>query len=363
MMRRTGLSRMMHWLLIFFLVAAAAQALTPAQNTTSSAGQKLILNVYTDKTGKALVTGYVEDIHGLSFLNTSQYKYDNDTRQLYALTDSLTRKDGDLWTLNFASQGYYDDYHVTFFMPSDIKLQKINSTSGLEYLLSASNQSLEADIQGYEIHNPTVAITYQQPLQETPSDSPNPIYPIVGIALLLILGSASFLIAKRRKTSSQSPPAAPVAVRETSEPEPPTEQNAVEPPEVLLEAESSEKGPAAEVPQEEDLTSAMEPDSLDSSTDEQQEETEKPAKIQVSSEMAAVLQTLTPRERAIMEALIEHAGRMTQADLRYETQTPKSSLSGILLSLERRKLITKKEWGRTNVVELTEWFLSRKEQS
>jgi uncharacterized membrane protein len=85
------------------------------------------------------------------------------------------------------------------------------------------------------------------------------------------------------------------------------------------------------------------------------------SKIEVSSEMAAVMETLTPRERAVLQALIDRGGRSTQADLRYETRTPKSSLTGIIYSLERRKLITKKEWGRTNVIELSDWFLSKKE--
>ena len=30
-----------------------------------------------------------------------------------------------------------------------------------------------------------------------------------------------------------------------------------------------------------------------------------------------------------------------------------------LISLERRKLITKTEWGRTNIIELSSWFLSK----
>ena len=55
-----------------------------------------------------------------------------------------------------------------------------------------------------------------------------------------------------------------------------------------------------------------------------------------------------------------HNGEMTQADLRYETGIPKSSLTGILRNLERRNIINKKEWGRTNVIELSEWFLGGK---
>ena len=85
--------------------------------------------------------------------------------------------------------------------------------------------------------------------------------------------------------------------------------------------------------------------------------------ILISSEMEAVMQTLTARERAVMSTLIDHGGRMTQADIRYETGTPKSSLTGILISLERRKLVSKKEWGRTNIIELSDWFLSKKERS
>jgi uncharacterized membrane protein len=79
--------------------------------------------------------------------------------------------------------------------------------------------------------------------------------------------------------------------------------------------------------------------------------------------MAAVMETLTSRERAVLSALIDHQGRMTQADIRYETKIPKSSLTGILLSLEHRRLVMKKEWGRTNIIELSEWFLSKKERS
>ena len=86
-------------------------------------------------------------------------------------------------------------------------------------------------------------------------------------------------------------------------------------------------------------------------------------KIVIRSEMEAVMKTLTARENAVMNTLISHGGRMTQAEIRYETGTPKSSLTGILISLERRKLVIKKEWGRTNIIELSDWFLSKKERS
>jgi hypothetical protein len=72
------------------------------------------------------------------------------------------------------------------------------------------------------------------------------------------------------------------------------------------------------------------------------------------------METLTDRERTIVFTLIKHNGEMTQANLTYETKIPKSSLMGILRTLERRQIIRMKEWGRTNVIELPEWFLSKK---
>ena len=79
--------------------------------------------------------------------------------------------------------------------------------------------------------------------------------------------------------------------------------------------------------------------------------------------MNAIMETLTNNERVIVQTLIAAGGRMTQAELRHETEMAKSSLSGILLSLKNRKLINKIEYGHTNGVELSEEFLSKKERS
>jgi uncharacterized membrane protein len=343
-------------LILVFAASIVSGYSGQSYNSTQNNGtytDSLILNIYVDETGRVLVTGYADDLNGLSFLNTSQYHYENDTRQLYALTDDLTSKEGDLWSLRFASNGYYDNYHVDFFLPSNIKVGKIESSDGLEYLLSASNESLQADVQGYDVHNPAVFVEYQQPLNVNNNSSINNAsdksggniifgsFYLLGIALILAIGTALALLKTRRKDASNAPA-----------------MNAAKPDEAVSAAEAdvseADEECAPETTQNPDVPDATPTDSS------------KPAvlavqSIAISSEMAVVLQTLTPRERTIMEALIGHGGRMTQADLRYETQTPKSSLSGILLSLERRKLITKKEWGRTNVIELSEWFLSQKE--
>ena len=335
------------------LLAFFAAVFLVLGQTAPYEGERLILNVYLDETGKALVTGYAQDISSLSFLNESQYRYENDTSQLYALTNSLTRKEGDLWTLRFASRGYYDDYHVTFYLPGNLLLKKINSTLGLEYFISTSNQSLVADFQGYEIQHPAVTIEYQQPLVAG-SSSPGHSSLLLSLVVLLAAVSALALIARKRRSPLSPPPASGTEIS------PPVKDDAEATEEVLVEgaAETIETPPESGP----DKEPRAEDDEIDSSASMDLLPQEAGGKeIDVSSEMAAVMETLTPRERAILKALIAAGGRMTQADLRYETGTPKSSLSGILLSLERRKLIVKKEWGRTNVIELSDWFLSQRE--
>lgn len=443
----TGMGRLAQWRAVAILVFVVALASAPAlAEGNSTFGQRLILNVYLDDSGKALVTGYADNLSGLSFLNSSQYRYENETNQLYALTDGLTTKAGDLWTIRFDANGSYDDYHVTFYLPSDMRLGKINISSGLGYLLSASNESLVADVQGYVVHSPQITIDYQQSLEANRSSIPLPpprdIGNIVNLSLILaafaliIAILAVFIFIRRRRdeygergTVHEEKNIGPAAIAEAPKiagPGSPDQNNSIS-------SAINSKDPTSlrEEPQDDGVYAAIASDSsaagrstgenaaapagpLPSGTDrpsylpsrpfvaaptevnatggaESAEENgddegsapsvgesdqsdavyrEKPgadgarnAAIAISSEMEAVMQTLTARERAVLTTLIDHGGRMTQADIRYETGTPKSSLTGILISLERRKLVTKKEWGRTNIIELSEWFLSKKERS
>lgn len=424
-----------------------------AQQSESPVGQSLVLNVYLDNAGKALITGYAEDVSGLAFLNNSQFRFENDSHQLYALTDRLTVKAGDLWTLRFDAAGSFHDYRVTFYLPSETRLGEINASSGLGYLLSASNESLVADVQGYDVSDPVISIEYRQLLASNGSSLPPlpPPYPSESAALIMLIVAAALLVAgfgfavflQRKKRSqmaasnaisggaesrgtiaasqdcvaagSLSPGKPEIVVRadlptaaskESSEAldlpdlaapdddgvlisqtqqEPianvpgkvePSSSSAMDAdriPEAVSRDVSKDVVPEA-VPEaiREDL-SVKAPSSPSLSSSEKGRDMADAARphanestrrvIVVSSEMDAVMQTLTARERAVMSTLIEHGGRMTQADIRYETGTPKSSLTGILISLERRKLVSKKEWGRTNIIELSDWFLSKKEQS
>lgn len=429
----------------FFAASAYAQSESPA-------GQNLVLNVYLDNAGKALITGYAEDVSGLAFLNNSQFRFENDSHQLYALTDRLTLKAGDLWSLRFDAAGSFHDYRVTFYLPSETRLGEINASAGLGYLLSASNESLVADVQGYDVSDPVITIEYRQLLASNGSSLPPlpPPYPSEGAALIMLIVAAALLVAgfgfavflQRKKRSQAAAPNAisggalsertiavpqagvaagslspgmpdlgvradlpTAASKESSEasnladlssPEDDgvfisqTQQDSIANVPGKVEPPSSSALGAASIPEaafrdvtrdapeavpvaiQEDLSegtfsspsptaSEKDRDTADAVRPNANESTRRV--IVVSSEMDAVMQTLTARERAVMSTLIEHGGRMTQADIRYETGTPKSSLTGILISLERRKLVSKKEWGRTNIIELSDWFLSKKEQS
>ena len=428
--RRRTKRRQIALLAGIFLVGISlfSQLHSPSLGAEGASRQdSLFLNVYLDPAGKALVTGYAGDISGLEFLATSEYQYENDTHRLYALTDGLTAKSSQLWTLNLDAVGVFEDYRITFYLPGDMRLGQINASSGLQYHLSAFNDSLVADVQGYEVQDPSISIQYQQPLATGPAPfSPQPFPPgdpgadinlilfLVG-AFVLAMGSALGVILWRRRFH---PPASPTPLGKAEE--------IPSPPRHLPPAASRDECPARQNRSQNEGSSAfgpsaaervapaddmdgghpplssssfadtfadgsgivLPPNSVDDASAHGSEDIEEPdrsgrqpdadldqasemaaikpgeeKRIQLSREMEAVIQTLTPREQAVITTLVEHGGRMTQADIRYETRTPKSSLTGILVSLERRHLVTKKEWGRTNIIELSEWFLSQRERS
>jgi hypothetical protein len=123
-------------------------------------GRQLFLNVYVDDTpGKALVVGNVDDAAGLAFLNSSEQIHE-DNGQIYAVSDSLVKKDRDGWKLSFPAGGYYDEYHAVFFVSGDYSFQEINCTEGLELLSTTYNGSIILDVQGYELTDPTVNFRY-----------------------------------------------------------------------------------------------------------------------------------------------------------------------------------------------------------
>ncbi len=369
-------------LLTLLLLTAAITLAYGQEFNREEPGQKLNLDIYLYETGKALVTGYIEEPRNLLFLKPtlyttmyspryiSNYKYENDTHQLYAWTDALTMKRGENWSLVFSSRGFYNEYHAVFHMPANLRLGKINSSKGLDYLVSASNDSMALDAQGYNIRDPAISVEYRQIMviednngnnsSRSSNTGFNPAYYLLLIVAFITASGFVFLITRRKDATSISKPQIPEAVK-SGEISSPGEATA---PEADEKAHHCDEGTYEASALEEELSE----DSIEDEAgfDEMLRDDsllEGVKKIEISSEMKAVMDALTNRERSIMEALIKHGGRMIQAEIRYETGLPRSSLTMVLISLERRNLITKKEWGRTNVIELSESFFSKNEPS
>lgn len=342
--------------------------------------ERLILNILLDKAGKAFITGYAQDLSRLPFLKPKQYQYENNTSQLDVLTDVLTHKDGSLWVMEFAPYGHFDYIHLTFCLPRDAEINNISCTQGLQCFVYTTDVGLIADINGHDLLDPYIAIEYQQP-STLPSLPPSPetIAPPIELAppVKSDVSTAVF---------QTSAPPNPLLFSPDKNADVPAARK--EPIKVDSKGSSNElhqisglililvlgsiliiivrKGPSeiASKSMQEDITpvGAVEPDFLCPDLT-LEPEAAAPMKMVIGSEMNAVMETLTAKERAILQALIDAGGVMTQADLRSMTKIPKSSLSDMLLSLNDRKIITKKECGRTNVIELSEWLLSKNKPS
>ncbi|MGA9097735.1 MAG: hypothetical protein WB392_02250 [Methanotrichaceae archaeon] len=85
------------FLLLIIIVILAATSSGQNSFLEGHDSNRMALSIYVDKHGKSLVTGYADDIKRLNFLSSSHYRYNNETNQIYALTDSLTSKLEDNW--------------------------------------------------------------------------------------------------------------------------------------------------------------------------------------------------------------------------------------------------------------------------
>ena len=330
----------------------------------SSVLNQLILNIYIDDGGRALINGYVDDPAALAFLNSSEYTYEDDGRQLYAITSALTSKSRDNWTVSFVSPGSYDDYEIMLYLPAYAKLRRVDCSLGLDYLVSTANKSVLAEVRGSDIRDPVVNIEYLLSIAKVPGAEAEIVtgddaeFPYTTIGLFILLAAVSGLLiflwrsrSDSAKHSGRIEPHEHTLVPTESCPKPPDLQAPI--------AQHVEANPPA-IP----LTEYIEGSSRISETSEASvlDETRKGA-IELTSEISAVMDTLTDKEQSILRALLQRGGTMTQTEIRYEVDISKSSLSGILTSMEKRKIITKKENGRTNAIKLSERFLNAQERS
>ena len=344
----------------------------------------LILNVYVDDAGKCLVNGYIEDPGSLAFLNSSEYTYEEDNRQLYAITNALTSKSKDSWKASLESAGRSDECRIIFYLPEGAKLNGVNSSAGLTYQVYAANRSVVVEAQGHDIMNPVVDIEYTLQLEDKSlagtdmeSGSAGGSSYLTAAMLILLFSVFCLLIflrwpgyrSTKQKKSSRS--IAPVLDSKAPGPEQldPSfllvQQSMADPYQAalaLIDSDGDEGGGGDGGGGDGDASGKgsdrMQECSVAYVQDERQEE-----ETELDRVIYAVMDTLTDKEQAIIKGLLQHGGSMTQRDISYEMDISKSSLSGILTSMEKRKLITKSGKGRTNVIELSERFLNNKERS
>ena len=348
-MRRPDLLIGLILVFVFFnsIIFSAATSIQSAED--DSIPNQLILSVYVDEGGRCLITGYVEDPESLLFLNSSEYSFDDESRQLYAITNALTSKSADNWSVRFESPGIYEEYRIIFYLPESAKLSGVDSSYGLDYLVYAANRSVVAEVYGNDITNPAVEIGYALQLDEATAALADTFssagsnagisnlkmeilqYIAISIIILLLIG-VFFLIRSSRRRSKPFGPEKCLAAHEH-----------------MIKSQSSGHRNAEH---EDQVQSAQKNDGSE----------EFRAGMADTSEISAVMATLTDKEQSVLKLLLQRGGRMVQRDISYETDISKSSLSGILTSMEKRKLITKREKGRTNIIELSERFKNNKEQ-
>jgi DNA-binding HxlR family transcriptional regulator len=314
-------------LLIILTTCAHAQEAISDQlmNEGQITEEQIILNGYVDISGNVLLTGYATSgsLYYMPFLYGMNYSFDNNSDQLYAVTDKLTSKNADTWILNFSLEGYYSDYSVTFYLPPGSQITKFDIQPGLNYQVQVKEDSLILSVHGYRIISPWIGLDYKLPPGDVQGLQNSQITSAASILLFFILAAGIIFTFYRYKIKKGT--AAP--------------QN-----------HGSIDTRTEKLPETERL-----PETKTMPVTETKDEVKN---IHITGEMQKVIDTLSDKEKAIILLLIRNGGSATQADIRYEIEIPKSSLTGIINALKRKNIIKKREYGRTNIIELSEWFLS-----
>ncbi|MCX9025613.1 MAG: hypothetical protein OIN85_05895 [Candidatus Methanoperedens sp.] len=307
-------------LLIILTTCAHEQETTSGQpiNNGQIIEEQILLNGYVDISGNVLLTGYAtpDSLDYMPFLNGMNYSFDNNSNQLYVVTDNLTSKKADTWSLNFSLDGYYSDYSVTFYLPPGSQITKFDIQPQLNYQFQVKQDSLILSVHGYRIISPWIKVDYKLPPTDVQAQSNNQITLAASILLILLIAAGASFAFYRYK------------IRKKSD---------------IKEKESKDQ----EIETIPETTTLPEIETIAVTKN-----------IRITGEMQKVIDTLSEKEKAIILLLLRNGGSATQADIRYQVEIPKSSLTGIINALNRKNIIKKREYGRTNIIELSEWFLS-----
>lgn len=80
--------------------------------------------------------------------------------------------------------------------------------------------------------------------------------------------------------------------------------------------------------------------------------------VNYSSHADVIMQTLSDKERAVVQYLLEHK-EAAQAQIRHECKIPRTSLTRLFQNLERKKIVEVEKMGKMVKVRLTQFFLGK----
>jgi len=74
-----------------------------------------------------------------------------------------------------------------------------------------------------------------------------------------------------------------------------------------------------------------------------------------------ILETLPQKEKMIVEHMLKHDNEVSNSVIKHTFMIPRTSLSRIVASLEKKKIVTVEKHGKAIKLKLSEWFLTKKE--
>jgi uncharacterized membrane protein len=196
---------------IIFIVLALLVPSALGQGAEAQPTNSIILDIYVEDSGQALLIGQVSNPGFLD--NLPDYSYDDDTGQLIGKTDSLTSKEGANWKLKFGITGNLEAFAASFYLPPDASITNLELSGDLAYAIGTEDEYLVVSVYGFMVSNPAITIDYQRSLALSSGERPTLAY-----SLILLAAFATFLVSRKR--SPQTIPAA-----ETPGPEKPLAAN------------------------------------------------------------------------------------------------------------------------------------------
>ncbi|HPJ30747.1 MAG TPA: hypothetical protein PLZ42_05090 [Methanothrix sp.] len=125
--------------------------------------ETMVLDLYLDDDGRALIVGYLrtDRLEELNFLQGSDLEYDQETGEIYALTDGLTSIRGEETRLEFEAAGPWDECHLAFYLPGDAAVSDVSSSEELAYSVTEVEGSMLVEAIGYGVEEAEVTIDYR----------------------------------------------------------------------------------------------------------------------------------------------------------------------------------------------------------